>query len=187
METTIKTCSKCNETKPMTAEYFRPRKDSKDGYRNQCLKCLRGYHRKHTQEWRADNQEKVIEYRKQYKKINPIKIRIDKQKRRTLKQNLLSTLTTKQYIETLTHFNNSCAYCGMTQKEHIKTKNHRLHQDHFIPLLKNGEYTKSNILPSCQSCNCSKGDRDFQEWYPEYEHYNQEREKVIIKYIEHNN
>ena len=34
----MKTCNRCNKTK--TYENFRSRKDSKDGYRNQCRVCI---------------------------------------------------------------------------------------------------------------------------------------------------
>lgn len=35
----------------------------------------------------------------------------------------------------------------------------------------------------CISCNSSKRDKDFFEWYPTYKHYNQEREKFILEYL----
>jgi len=37
MET--KTCTKCGQEFPMSKEYFEPRKESKDGFRNQCRDC----------------------------------------------------------------------------------------------------------------------------------------------------
>lgn len=54
------------------------------------------------------------------------------------------------------YFNNRCAYCG---------KELPLQQDHFIALSKGGEYSKNNIVPSCQSCNGSKGAKEFETWY----------------------
>lgn len=34
-----KRCSKCGLEKPKTTEYFEKRKNSKDGFRNQCKDC----------------------------------------------------------------------------------------------------------------------------------------------------
>jgi len=39
-----------------------------------------------------------------------------------------------------------------------------LHQDHYIPVTKNGGYTPDNILPACQSCNLSKWNSDPHDW-----------------------
>jgi 5-methylcytosine-specific restriction endonuclease McrA len=71
-------------------------------------------------------------------------------------------------------FDNKCAYCG---------KEKPLAQDHFVPLSKGGEYTNNNIICSCKSCNSSKSDKDFFEWYPEQLFYSKEREAKILKYL----
>lgn len=42
-----------------------------------------------------------------------------------------------------------CAYCGQAKK---------LEQDHIIAVSKGGNYTYTNIVPACKSCNSSKGD-----------------------------
>src|SRR6185312_7389571 len=107
--------------------------------------------------YREENREKIARKLRKYKRDNPEKIRIYKQKRRSLKRRLLSTLTVEQWEDTKIYFNNRCCYCGSDEK---------LTQDHFVPLSKNGEYTYGNIVPACISCNVSKGDRLFHEWYP---------------------
>ena len=54
----MKTCIDCNLDKEFTE--FRKRKSSKDGFRNQCKKCLSIKSRK----WRKENQYKILENRK---------------------------------------------------------------------------------------------------------------------------
>ncbi len=71
----------------------------------------------------------------------------------------------------------------MTKEEHQLECDQRLHQDHFIPLTKGGGYTKENIIPACRSCNASKQNADFEEWYPQYEYYSKEREQKILDYM----
>ena len=72
------------------------------------------------------------------------------------------------------YFNNSCAYCGAKCE---------LEQEHFIPVTKGGEYTKNNIITACRSCNASKGNRDFDEWYKNKDFYNKDRENKIKQYL----
>lgn len=128
--------------------------------------------------YREENREKLSRKHKKYKRDNPEKIRVYKQKRRSLKKRLLSTLTVDQWEDTKKYFNNRCCYCGGDEK---------LTQDHFVPLSKNGEYTYHNIVPACTSCNLSKGDRLFHEWYPTFKHYSPQREEAVLKHLGYKN
>lgn len=59
----------------------------------------------------------------------------------------------------------------------------QLHQEHFIPVSDKGEHTINNIIPACRSCNSSKGNKNFFEWYPDYKHYDKKRENFILEYL----
>jgi 5-methylcytosine-specific restriction endonuclease McrA len=120
------------------------------------------------------NIDKIKERDKKYRKANPEVVRKHSQTRRAKKKQLKATLTVDQWQIVKDHFNNKCAYCG---------KEKPLAQEHFIPLSKGGEYTHNNIIPACQSCNCSKGNKHFDEWYPTFEHYNKAREIKIKKFL----
>lgn len=76
----MKQCSKCKETKPYND--FNARKDSKDGYRNECKACLKDIHRsyyvnnsseiidkKHI--YYNENRINILFKNKQYRKIHP--------------------------------------------------------------------------------------------------------------------
>jgi 5-methylcytosine-specific restriction endonuclease McrA len=121
-----------------------------------------------------ENKEHISEYQKKYKKEHPEVHRIANQRRSALKRNLPATLTAEQWEQIKSVFSNTCAYCG---------KESKLAQEHFTPLSKGGHYTKENIIPACRSCNCSKNNRDFFEWYPQQEFYSQERELFIIEHL----
>lgn len=60
-----KICSKCCKEKPV--EEFYVRKDSKDGYRNECIEC----HLTHKKIYSRENSEYRKEYMKQYRLDNP--------------------------------------------------------------------------------------------------------------------
>ena len=95
------------------------------------------------------------------------------QKRRHQKRDDFA-LTTEEWEETLQHFDNSCAYCGGTDK---------LTYEHFIPFSKGGSFKKDNIIPVCKRCNSSKRDIDFGLWYPRQSFYLSGREDSIIGYL----
>jgi len=56
--------------------------------------------------------------------------------------------TYEQRLTLLEDYDNRCAYCGKQFEQ--------LEQDHVIPLSKEGNHTKSNIVPACGSCNAKK-------------------------------
>jgi hypothetical protein len=98
-------------------------------------------------------------------------------KRKAISRNLPCDFTIKQWAECKERFDNKCAYCG---------KEKDLAQDHFLPLSKGGEYTKNNIVPTCQSCNSRKSNKNFFEWYPDFRHYSKRREQKILTYLGYN-
>jgi 5-methylcytosine-specific restriction endonuclease McrA len=122
-----------------------------------------------------ENKDKINELRRINYNTNPGKRNIYCNKRRSIIKSLPATLTAEQWIECKSHFENKCAYCGRTMQ--------RLEQEHFIALTMGGEYTKNNIIPACRSCNSSKHNRDFYEWYPKQKFYSPEREKQILSYL----
>jgi len=61
-----KVCSKCGQEFPLTTEYFGKRKDSKDGFRNECKVCKKEYNK----QLRLDNLEHYKERDRQYHATN---------------------------------------------------------------------------------------------------------------------
>lgn len=193
----MKICNKCKKEKPLI-EFYRAIR-FKDGYSYQCKQCDKEYKREHSekikeymQKYRLEHKEyrnkQIKTYykthprnsknnkqaRQIYRKTHKEKLRIDRQKRAAKKLELINTLTIEQWISIKEHFNNTCCYCGSVSN---------IEQDHLIPLSKNGEYSYNNIVPACKSCNASKGNRNFIEWYRNYIFYNKERETRILKYL----
>ena len=128
--------------------------------------------------YREENKEKIKKCQSKYQKANAEKYRIWWQSRRTKQLSLPYTFTIEQWEQCKGHFDNICCYCG---------KKLPLSQEHMIALSKGGEYTNNNIIPSCQSCNSSKNDRDFFEWYPKFRHYSKKRETFILEHLQYIN
>ena len=147
----------------------------------------RGKVKEYSRNWGRRNKEQVLANGQKWREKNRERANAITQRRRAKKANLPSTLTPEQWTVIKKKFNNSCAYCGMTEKEHKEQFNEELHQDHFIPLSKGGEYTHNNMIPACRKCNLLKHAKDFFEWYPKHEHYSKEREKKILEYLNYKN
>jgi 5-methylcytosine-specific restriction endonuclease McrA len=83
--------------------------------------------------------------------------RLRKSSMRTIDAGLPTTLTLREWIQTLNDFGWSCAYCGHKPFKEI---------DHFIPIFSGGGTTRNNCVPTCSYCNHHKKDRSPFVVYP---------------------
>ena len=127
-------------------------------------------------QYRQKNADKIAAYFKDYEQTPERQkyMRIARARRKATKDKLPATLTAEQWNDCLVFFNNACAYCGVAGA---------LQQEHFIPVVNNGAYTKDNIIPACSKCNNSKKATDFFDWYPKQEFYSQLKEGKILDYL----
>lgn len=138
---------------------------------------LKENHKKRYEEKADEINEKAKEYVKRVSQTERYKNykRNYRQARESLKRNLENTLTEKEWQELIVLFNGVCAYCG---------KKRKLTQDHIIPITKGGGYTKNNIIPCCGSCNSSKQNKNFEEWYLSKPFFNESRLNRIKEVME---
>ncbi len=205
----IKVCSKCGIEKELNTDNFCKHRGRKDGFDTECKECKRirdaeryarerssiseqkkKYYQKNKDaikerqiKYYSENTELCRKRERRWRLNNPNARRVINERRRTRELELPSTLTSEQWGDIKAAFNHSCAYCGMSEKEHLKINGELLHQEHFIPLLKGGAHEKKNIIPSCRSCNSSKANKDFDEWYPKQEYYNEDRKIKILSHL----
>jgi len=62
----MKKCRKCGEEKPLTSEYFRIRKENRDGFSGKCKGCIS----EEKKEWDNKNKEHVLGYAKTHREDN---------------------------------------------------------------------------------------------------------------------
>ena len=205
----MKRCTMCNELKVLCVENFGIRRSSKTGFDSRCKACRKLYDKKRyennkqrlneqSKEYYSKNKEIRKEYQKRYyynhkercKKSsknwdfnNEVQRRIINGRSRTRKYGSESVLSRDEWLNIKNYFLNSCAYCGMTESEHIIVFNEKLHHEHLISLIDGGAYSYGNIVPSCRSCNSSKSNKDFNDWYKTSKGYSEERESRILKYL----
>lgn len=141
---TEKACKKCKKVKPI--EEFGLSKKTADGRQYQCLTCFAEHGRA-----RYASNPKILEYRKQWVKINPEGQKNQNHKRRALKKGIPGSHTVEQWKALCKKFKNRCVCCG---------KSGKLTRDHIVPITNsNSSNDISNIQPLCYSCNSSKNNR----------------------------
>jgi 5-methylcytosine-specific restriction endonuclease McrA len=82
-------------------------------------------------------------------------------------------LIAKPYWESI-ELPEQCIYCG-GEFEHV---------DHFIPKVLGGIDDPANLVPACETCNCSKNGTPVEDWYPAYAERNgikQTLNDILIK------
>jgi len=190
----FKKCSFCGNFFPYTEDYFyhvgpRLQVHCKSccikRSRNHCLKKLsedpeyKNVLCERSDSYYNRNKEKVSARSGKYKKAKGYKdiSAAYRHKRKAASENLIATFTEDEWEVCKESFDNKCAYCG---KESILTR------DHFVAVTKNGEYAKGNIVPACVSCNCSKGNKSFLDWYTCQSFYSETRKDEVLKYLGYN-
>lgn len=100
--------------------------------------------------------------------------KLSRHRRRIRVKGCINTLTDTQWENSKKHFEYKCAYCLSESK---------LTVDHFVPVAQGGELSIKNVIPACSSCNSSKKDRNFSDWYKGQDFYNEKQESMILKYL----
>jgi len=198
-----KQCSICKEYFPAISEYFYKNKNNHiDGLSPYCKKCQikkssknrkdniekklkydKEYRENNKKErkanfkrWRNDNLDNIFDRLKKWRENNPDKIKGYNEKR----QHKNHKITKEEWIKCKEYFNNSCAYCNMTEEEQRKLFKQDLHKEHIDD---NGSIYLDNCVPSCKSCNSSKHIATLEEWYnKDNPNYTKRRYNKIIKW-----
>lgn len=79
--------------------------------------------------------------------------------------------TIKEWEYAVSYFS-GCAYCGSVHNNY--------EQEHFIPIVLGGGYTKKNIVPSCRKCNLDKSTMDPIKWLSRKENGNDILKRINI-------
>ncbi|MCL1633248.1 HNH endonuclease [Luteimonas sp. SX5] len=66
----------------------------------------------------------------------------------------------QEWALVLTEFGGTCAYCGAT----ASAENRGIVPDHLVAVTDFGELVPGNIVPACQTCNDSRGNKPWREF-----------------------
>lgn len=196
-----KVCKTCGADKPLD-EYYSMTKNSKTRgiyiwYELSCKECVK----KRSKKWIEDNEERYKtlirnrdskngDYHRELSKQRRLNGKYiewsrnnrDKTRKYTFYRSLNKTheINKFEWEACKTYFNNSCAYCGMSNDEaKIKTNNY-LHKEHVDHTGSNG---LDNCIPACKICNSSKHIKDMKQWFIQQDFYSKEKYDKIVKWI----
>lgn len=151
-------CTCCGKAKPESEFY----KESYTGHRtNQCKECIN------------------IKKRVQRNKSKHGKF-VSKEKIRGMET---PCYTLKDWQDSMLHFRGACAFCG---KPEGRAKRDKLDRDHLVAISRGGKTVRNNIVPACHKCNRGRGNKEWQEWFPEQPFYTIEREIRLVEWQEQN-
>lgn len=173
------------EHKEEHAEYMKKYgKEYRIEHKEEIAEYKKQYYEEHKEEkaeyqkqYYEEHKEEIAEYNKQYRESNP-HIVFNKNVLKRVRINNIEVkgrITSEQWYEVFNFFNNSCAY-----SEEELTNNKTL--DHIIPLSKGGTNEIWNVIPCSRSCNSSKQDKEFLEWYEQQEFFSEERLQKIYEW-----
>jgi hypothetical protein len=172
-------CIKCGKIKSIQWQ-----KDNPEWYKELSHKKNINPNPKTKKTWKNHSQEQRDEgYRKEWEDKNPIKIRQYTENRKVK----IHCISAKEWTFTKLYFGNACAYCGLKIEDHFKKykgilRPQDLHRDHKDD---NGANDISNCVPACNSCNSSKYNHPFKEWYTVNNPvFSQERLNKINKWLD---
>ena len=83
----------------------------------------------------------------------------------------------QDWVNCVIFFGGTCCYCGATPR-----KGKRLTRDHLQSIRQGGRTTPHNIVPACESCNTSKGPKEWREWFMAQSFFSQERMNRIFQW-----
>ena len=95
----------------------------------------------------AINPEARRKHNRQWRQSNPEKVKLQVQRRRARIKKARGRFFLGDWEEIKDMFIGLCAYCGRYKSLTI---------DHIIPLSRDGQHDKHNIVPACISCNSQK-------------------------------
>lgn len=77
------------------------------------------------------------------------------QLKRSILENALQTNYSTEDFDAALEFFGGCAFCG---------KKPAPRKDHLVPVFRCGDFIPHNVVPACQQCDDSKGQKDYCEW-----------------------
>lgn len=198
-----KTCTQCNEIKNYADFYYYKKYNSNhEGYyyfHPKCKECTK----KNSRDWILQHPEQRKEQLKRHdatdvrfkgrqisnarrRKEGKEKIYRQQNKDKIRQYNLQRKnknhqISKQEWKNCKNYFNNSCAYCGISEQEAKLQQGQNLHKEHVVHT---GANDLSNCVPACRSCNSHKWKFKIENWYnKDNPNFNENKLNKIYKWL----
>ena len=154
-----KKCTKCEEEKPATPEYFHRKTRNKDGLQNSCKQCSKAYYETKKEYYKEHGKAYYEANKEHLKEHGKASYRTPKGKYAQIKSNakvreINFALPFQIYESKL--WGEPCHYCGvdievtgLDRKDNSKG------------------YTPGNVVPCCFTCNAKKSAKPYEQFLEE--------------------
>ena len=167
------------EIKEKNKQYREKNKEKIKENNKQFYEMNKDYFKQYGKQYYEENKNEILKKRKEYYKNN-INIFFNvNNRRRQLEENQGEGITKEQWLEMMEFFEWKCAYSGEYLKRGVRSI------DHIIPLSLGGEHEIWNLVPMLINYNCSKQDKNMEDWYMEQDFFDINRLLKIYKWIEY--
>lgn len=156
----MKKCTKCKEFKAFNE--FGKKNSTKDKLQENCKSCnkiifniRKDLINKNRKINRNNNKETALEYARNYRKLNIVKLKFNNYIRDAIKRDYIFQLTLDQFEQLIKQ---PCHYCNQIGGEYLNGIDRKDNTK---------GYTLDNCLPCCGICNQAKMDisyEDFKQW-----------------------
>ena len=153
-----KICSTCGKEKPITEFYMQSYTGKLS---DQCKTCI-------------NVKRSVVRNKAKHGKF------ISKEKVRAME---MPDYTLNDWKDAMVHFGGECPICGVKEGRGKKSKFDR---DHIVPISKGGKTVRGNVMPCCSKCNRGRGNKDILTWFKGQPTWTEERERLIVAWVEQN-
>lgn len=124
-----------------------------------------------------EHKQEYMQQAKQWKHNNRLRLREGKRRRQAVRKSRQhgngGSISPQQWEAILCAAQGQCQYCGATDR--------KLTMDHFRPIANGGMTRRGNLIPCCQSCNSSKGDRNPKKWVRD--NFGEDRLRAVLLFL----
>ena len=193
-------CTQCEQwlEENLNNYYYKNKNKPSLGYSPWCKDCTRIKANKYREDHADDNIRRCHDYyhtNKDEDNEKYQKIARDREKNREYQrkyhrniwskrpENIIKTRTyaknhrqhdisDKEWTSCLKVFNYKCAYCGISEEEHVELYKQRLHKEHSDD---DGYNDLRNAIPSCRRCNSYKHQYNMEEWFRQQDYFDEDK------------
>jgi hypothetical protein len=176
------------ERRQAMIEYSKAYREANKEQRDAQIKAWQAANRErvlaNNMKWRQANRERHLELIKSWRSANPDRFNdVTRRRRQRLKIGKdFVQVTHEQRQQRFAIWQDCCAYCGVPASNSRNIGRRQLSVDHVLAIKHGGLDEPTNIVPACQTCNCSKNAKPVETWHRSQPFFTEARWRKIQRH-----